>query len=106
MKHIVFNNMHIINKMHDLRLTATRTMDQTMYFRTEGLKHLFYDRSIGTGRRENKFTGINIQVPKIREGNRREVSITPGLATQTDMEMLGTIGEVKKYLRPYWKCFQ
>lgn len=51
-------------------------------------------------------TGINIQVPKIREGNRREVSITPGLATQTDMEMLGTIGEVKKYLRPYWKCFQ
>lgn len=51
-------------------------------------------------------TGINIQVPKIQEGHRREVSITPGLATQTDMEMLGTIGEVKRHLRPYWKCFQ
>jgi acetoin utilization protein AcuC len=51
-------------------------------------------------------TGINIRVPRIHEGLRREVAFTPGLATQTDMEMLGTIGAVKKYLKPYWKCFQ
>jgi acetoin utilization protein AcuC len=51
-------------------------------------------------------TGINIRVPKIHEGLRREVSFTPGLATQTDMVMLGTIAEVQKYLRPYWKCFR
>jgi acetoin utilization protein AcuC len=51
-------------------------------------------------------TGINITVPKINEGIRREVAITPGLATQTDLEMLGTIGDVRRYLGQYWKCFR
>ena len=51
-------------------------------------------------------SGINIQVPKIDEGRRPEIAITPGLATQKDLELLGTIAEVKKNLRSYWKCFQ
>jgi acetoin utilization protein AcuC len=51
-------------------------------------------------------TGINIQVPKIQEGYRRDVEMTPGLATQKDMELSGTLAEVKRHLRPYWKCFQ
>lgn len=51
-------------------------------------------------------TGVNIAIPKIDEGRRRELAITPGLATQKDFEILGTIAEVKKNLKPYWKCFQ
>ena len=51
-------------------------------------------------------SGINIEVPPVREGQRREVAYTPGLATQKDLELGGTIADVKRHLKPYWKCFQ
>jgi acetoin utilization protein AcuC len=51
-------------------------------------------------------SGMNLHVPKIDEGRRPEIAVTPGLATQKDFELLGTIADVKKNLKPYWKCFQ
>jgi acetoin utilization protein AcuC len=51
-------------------------------------------------------SGINIAVPRIDEGRRPEIAVTPGLATQKDFELLGTLAEVKRNLRPHWKCFQ
>jgi len=51
-------------------------------------------------------SGMNLHVPRMDEGRRPEIAVTPGLATQRDFEILGTIAEVKKNLKPYWKCFQ
>jgi acetoin utilization protein AcuC len=51
-------------------------------------------------------SGINIQVPRIDEGRRPEIAVTPGLATQKDLELSGTLLEVRNSLKPYWKCFR
>jgi acetoin utilization protein AcuC len=51
-------------------------------------------------------TGIDIDVPKIREGHRQETHFTPGLAMQGDWELTAAIADVKGNLKPYWKCFQ
>ncbi|MEM2869054.1 MAG: histone deacetylase family protein [Thermoplasmata archaeon] len=50
-------------------------------------------------------TGFDIAVPPVQEGWRRERGLTPGLATQKDIELEATLAELRHHLRPYWKCF-